>query len=555
MTLKEMLQKKILGILSLAEEGKAPDDDRLTFINDSERLMKQKIREYNLWYEGDGDELLNYYTNKNTIEYNFEPWYSRNKKNYFWSISSTESDIKRTHSGQPRNIIDTLVSIMPFPQITAGGIDADNNKVNKILNNIIKDCKLKDTYKQQQMPLTLVEGWGCYKINFDKDFSEYPTAMYYRADNVDFAYKQNRIIGCIFRDYYTNGKDRYMLVESRYFKFEGGQKILRIESELYKVNKKDSNFIEKVDFSEVPELTTTPSIIEGKNIPFLLAVPCIFFNDTSNTGCYGRSIFTGKIDLFDDLDQCLSQKSNAIRKSTPVEYFNSMFLERDANGIPKQPHAYDRKYTVYSGKANADGSISGDPVTVTQPQLNIEQYDTAATNILLEIVEGVMSPATLGIDIAKKDNAEAQREKEKVTIFTRNSILEIEEDILKDLCSQLLAAKEYMTKKEITVKEYDIAIKFNKFADDSFENKLERLMQAFDAECISERMYMQMLYDNTLSPEEYERELKWLIEHHTKTRDEGMQGMAGGGMNVPGGPGADVMSAMMGGADDENSDI
>jgi hypothetical protein len=53
---------------------------------------------------------------------------------------------------------------------------------------------------------------------------------------------------------------------------------------------------------------------------------------------------------------------------------------------------------------------------------------------MMQIINGVMSPATLGIDISKRDNAEAQREKEKVTIFTRNGIIDTETPILKDLC-------------------------------------------------------------------------------------------------------------------------
>ena len=161
-----------------------------------------------------------------------------------------------------------------------------------------------------------------------------------------------------------------------------------------------------------------------------------------------------------------------------------------------------------------------------------------------------MSPATLGIDIAKKDNAEAQREKEKVTIFTRNMIIEEETEILKDLCSQLLCAKELMDKNEITVRDYDISVKFSEFADDSFETKLEKLGAAFDSETISEEMYMQKLYGNSLSKADYDKELKWLKEHHTKPRDEGMQGMAGGGENAPG-----MLENMMGAGDDGEEEI
>ncbi len=145
-----------------------------------------------------------------------------------------------------------------------------------------------------------------------------------------------------------------------------------------------------------------------------------------------------------------------------------------------------------------------------------------------------MSPATLGIDVAKKDNAEAQREKEKVTIFNRNCMISAEEPILNDLCRQLLIAYEFMTTGKITFEDYDISIKFSEFADDSFENKLEKLGKAYDQEIISDKMFMRKLYGDTLSTADFDEELEWLKEHHTKPRDEGMKGLAGGGANTPG---------------------
>ena len=167
MTIHEYIRQKVLGIVGLAESQSTRfDSERITFINDAEKIKKDRVDEYNIWYFGDGDELLNYYTRENTIDYNFEPYYTRNKRSYFWSVSSTEGDIKRTHSGQPRNIVDTLVSILRYPSITANRFDYTDDVVNTNLQNILKDCNFKDIYKNEQLPLTLVEGWGAFKINW-----------------------------------------------------------------------------------------------------------------------------------------------------------------------------------------------------------------------------------------------------------------------------------------------------------------------------------------------------------------------------------------------------
>lgn len=540
MTILERMRARIRGVAGSVLKTKRPDDDRTTFINDNEKLGRMKLKEYDVWYDGDGDELLNFYTRENYIGFNYEPFYMRNKKNYFWAISSTEAQIKRTHSGQPRNIVDTLVNIMPFPLISAGD---DTNK----LQAVVRESGLEQVYKDEQLPLTLVEGWGCWKINWDKDVSDYPSVEYVSAENVDFIYKNGKIIGIVFKNYYTSDKKRYLLLETRSIEWkpnssaaEGseGERVLVITNELYELPMNtaatdDDTPLKKVDLKTVPELESVEERIEIGPFDKLFAVPCVLLGNTSRQWGYGRSIFTGKIDLFDDLDQALSQSSNAVRLSTPIEYIDEEYLERDKNGLPKKPKAYDRKYVMMKGQKNGDGLATGQPVQITQPSVEFSRYSDHAVQILLQILNGILSPATLGIDIAKKDNAAAQREKEKVTIFTRNALINGEERILRSLMEQMLMAKEFMDTGAVSVHAYDISVKFNEFADDSFENKLEALGKAYDMEEISTDMYLNKLYGDTLSEEERAAE-KEFLESARKARTEAYSNADGGGANTQG---------------------
>lgn len=540
MTILERMRARIRGVAGSVLKTKRPDDDRTTFINDNEKLGRMKLKEYDVWYDGDGDELLNFYTRENYIGFNYEPFYMRNKKNYFWAISSTEAQIKRTHSGQPRNIVDTLVNIMPFPLISAG---EDTKK----LQAVVRESGLEQVYKDEQLPLTLVEGWGCWKINWDKDVSDYPSVEYVSAENVDFIYKNGKIIGIVFKNYYTSDKKRYLLLETRSIEWkpnsaaaEGseGERVLVITNELYELPTNmaatdDDTPLKKVDLKTVPALDSVEERIEIGPFDKLFAVPCVLLGNTSRQWGYGRSIFTGKIDLFDDLDQALSQSSNAVRLSTPIEYIDEEYLERDKNGLPKKPKAYDRKYVMMKGQKNGDGLATGQPVQITQPSIEFSRYSDHAVQILLQILNGILSPATLGIDIAKKDNAAAQREKEKVTIFTRNALINGEERILRSLMEQMLMAKEFMDTGAVSVHSYDISVKFNEFADDSFENKLEALGKAYDMEEISTDMYLNKLYGDTLSAEEREAE-KEFLESARQARTEAYSNADGGGTNTQG---------------------
>ena len=525
-TVKKYIRQKALGINGLIQDDIDPRirDERLTFINDIDEVLKDKLREYNVLYGGDSDEILNFYTRANAIDYNTDPLMNRNKKSYFWAVSATEDDIKRTHSGQPRNIVDTEVNIVGIPKIS--GIEGVNKKLTKIL----EDNDFYDQLIQEARPFTLVEGWGAWKINWDSDFRDTPILLYYRADAVDFIYRSNQLMAIIYRDYFQDedGKN-YILFETRRLSKQRDSitgitsPCLVIEKELFRMNG-DSNVLTPVDLKDLPQLRdVTPKYVIS-NFNRFLGYPCRYFKD-NNGDLPGRSIFTGKTDLFDDLDQCLSQAANTVRRSTATEVWDTNYLEKDDDtGLPIMPHSFDRKYVQFRGAMTGDGTNASTPVQVTQPNLDIGQYSVEATNILLQIISGIMSPATLGIDIAKKDNAEAQREKEKVTIFTRNTIIHQEERCLKMICQDLLCAEELMRTGRLTNKEYDITVKYDEFADSSWEAKLETVLTAWQGGIMSDKMAIDTLYKDTLSKEDKDREIRFL-ENQRKQEMSPMGGL------------------------------
>ena len=216
LTHKDYIRLKTLGITGLIESSIDPvvRANRYLFVNDINEVKKQRLEEYIIWYLGDSDRLKNFFTRANAISYNMDPLYNENKKSYFWAVSSTEHDIKRTHSGHPRNIVDTLVYIMSIPNITN---DSDKSgTVNKNLQKILKANNFKQQITQQSRPLTLVEGWGAWKINWDKKLSDYPILLYYRADRVDFIYQSNQLRAIIYKDFYQDEDAKnYVLYETR----------------------------------------------------------------------------------------------------------------------------------------------------------------------------------------------------------------------------------------------------------------------------------------------------------------------------------------------------
>lgn len=502
MTLNERIRQRVLKYLGLEHLSSNPNSVRLTYINSEQAIREMKVREARIWAYGDSSELDNFYRDENIDGFPSNPIYTENMRQYFRAKSIKECGIKKVHSGVPHAIIETLVNAVGSPMVSS-----NNETINDILKHIIKENDFINIFNQKQLPMTLIEGWGAYKINFDKNISDYPIIQYYDAENVEFVTKYNKVIGIIYKDFYKHkGKD-YVLLETR--RIANGNSI--IEFELYRQTGRD---VERVELTEIPELADLP--VDGYTIQGLnrvLGVPCRIFYDVFNKD-YGRSVFMGKIDLFDDLDQILSQESQTVRVSTPVEYYKVDALKRQANGQVLLPNLFNRQYVeAPDGIPNGDGITGGKQIETTQPALNFAQYNDEARAKLDFILTGLLSPATMGIDLAKKDNADAQREKEKVTIMTRNNIIDREINIVKDLMEICLYLTEYMKTGKITITEHDVSVKFDEFANPSIEQKLNTWGNAYTQGIASEEMIVNSIYGDSLSDEEKQFEVNYIKQN------------------------------------------
>lgn len=501
MTLLEWVRNKVYKLLGVQKLPGTPNDNRLTFISDDEAIRVEKIRANKVWYYGDADELLNYYTNQTAYGWLANPIYNRNNRNMFWGISSIETNIKRVHCGIPKAIIDTITNIVGKPNIKC-----EDRRLNKILETNDFIYKLN----QNSRPMTLVEGDGCWKINFNKTLTDVPLFEYYGAEDWDPILKSSILIGLIFKSYYKDKKGQnYVLNECR--RMDGDSCI--IEYQLFKLDRKN-NLVE-VPVETIPELAGLKNWkING--IKCLFAVPSkYYFNPLYKNR--GKSIFDGKIDLFDMLDEIWTQASQTNRVSTPIEYYSPDILERTKDGLPILPTKYNRQYVAKRGVTDGDGNLAqGDGILTTQPELNFDKYGALASDVLSNILIGVLSPSSLGIDIAKKDNADAQREKEKQSIFTRNTIIDRETRMITELCNMALIMQDYMDRGVIVDRDYGITITYDEFANPSFESELEVLGPAWSQGQISTTQYVRLLWGDKLSEEELAEEKQYLDEQQQK---------------------------------------
>ena len=116
-------------------------------------------------------------------------------------------------------------------------------------------------------------------------------------------------------------------------------------------------------------------------------------------------------------------------------------------------------------------------INVTQPVIPSENYLQSYISFLDLCLQGVISPSTLGIDTKKMDNAEAQREKEKTTLYTRNIIIEAIQKTLPEVINCVIKAFDTYTKNS-SGNDVDVTVNFGEYASPSFEATVETVAKA-----------------------------------------------------------------------------
>lgn len=506
MSVMSKVKNKVMSKLGLVKVNSPLYGERLTFVNDDEAIRLYKVKANKVWANGDASEKLNFYTNQISFGFFDNPFYQRNELNLFWSISAKEQYIKRTSSDFANSIINTISNVCGVPQITF-----ENEEYQKIWEEIAKVNDFNILLSQDIRTNALITGTSVAKINFDTDFMKIPIIENVDAENVSIITNYGQIIAIIFKTFYKYKDNDYVLFETR----RKDQENSYIEYELFK--KVNTNEIKKCDLSEVPDTSKFTNLV-FKGVHEILGVPFIYFKNPIYKN-YGKGILEGKFTELDNLDQAESVASWCVRVSTPIEYYSEDVLERrNKNGIPSVPSAFNRQYVKKETLPNGDGEVNDPSIITTQPKLDIAQYQNEIANIKLAILDGLISPATMGMDMARNNNALAQREKEKITISTRNTINRAETEALKKLIKIAIATYKFLNSNGVfnIDDEMEINIKYDEFANPSFENELPILGNAWNLGQISTEKYVELLWGDKISDEDKAKEVAYLEKNRMR---------------------------------------
>ena len=412
-----------------AQANQITINEQLDFISNA---AKNRI-----WYRGKANELSQLYKQIST------------DRNMFWAAVPTRGmEIRKAHTGIPKLMVDVITAI----------VCADMNEV-KLPEGLIdrweKIAKEND-FKgliEKAVAETLTVGDGAFKISIDSDISSEPIIEFYPGDRIEFVRKRGRITEVIFKTVY-NSRGRKFILNEHY-----GYGYVR-----YELLQNDRI----VPMNSIDEASDLCDVEFDSNL--ILAVPFMIYKNSDYEG-RGRSIFDGgKTDSFDSLDEAWSQWMYAVRQARPVKYFPPEYVPKNPfNGTDMLPNPFDNVFIEGSGVISESGAAQRPELI--QPDIPHDAYLATYITALDLALQGIISPSTLGIDVKKLDNAEAQREKEKTTLYTRNKIVGTLQQVLPQLIQTVFNV--IAVSNNDSLSDIDIEVPFGEYANPSFESQVE----------------------------------------------------------------------------------
>lgn len=132
-------------------------------------------------------------------------------------------------------------------------------------------------------------------------------------------------------------------------------------------------------------------------------------------------------------------------------------------------------------------------------------------------LQGLVSPATLGIDVGKMSSADAQREKKDVTGNTRNTITAALEKVLPQLISATLKTYDNMQGK--SPDDYEPIVSFGEYGAPDFGSRVETVGKASTYGVMSVETQVDELWGSSKDDEWKQEEVKRIL--HEKGIEQG----------------------------------
>ncbi len=447
-------------------------------INQSEDLQSYFIKN-KIWYRGDSNELEQLYKQLD------------GKKTTFWgAVPTLGLEIKKSHSGLPSLIVSVIANIVVD---SYNGVESDNLVIMDQWKKISKDNNFSELLKQI-IKETMAIGDGAIKFSYNNQISNYPIIEWHSGEEIELIFKRKRLREIIFKSYYTKNNKSYLLKEHYGYGY--------ITYELF-------------DNDKLVPLNTIEELNMLKNVSFddriMWAIP-IKFDDNIMFEGRGASKFAGKYDAFDNFDEIISQWMEAIRQGKPIRYIPEDLCPRDPlTGETLPANLFDNQYIETDKNMGQDAKSE---IKVVQTDIPSDKYLQAYITYLGLAIQGIISPATLGIDVKKIQDANAsyERQLEKTTLYTRQNIIEALNIFIPKVINTSINILNLINKQSIN-EDIKINVLFGEYDTPSFDSQIDTISKAKNNGIMSIETSVKELYGDS-------KDEKWIEEEILRLKEE-----------------------------------
>lgn len=472
----EMTKEKIRSWLEIRD-----GNPKRIVINQADDIQSYFIKN-KIWYRGECDELEQLYKQL------------EGKRTTFWgSVPTNGLEIKKSHSGLPKLLINTIANIL------IDNFNGADIKDETISSDWEKIEKANDFYKLLKKILkeTLAIGDGAIKLSYDKKISEYPILEWYTGEKVDFVYKRSRLVELVFKTFYESKGKTYLLKEHYGYGY--------VKYELF-------------DDKKIVPLNKVEELKELENLSFdkstIWAIPLIIDENDKFEG-RGASKFDGKYDVFDSFDEIISQWIEAIRLGKTIRYIPEKLCPRDPNtGETLNPNSFDNQYILTKSDMSENAK---NEIKIEQADIPSDKYVQAYITYLGMAIQGIISASTLGIDVKKIQDANAsyERQMEKTTLYTRQGIIDALDIFIPKVINTSLKMIKQLNKAFTDKDREDIQIDvlFGEYDSPSFDSQIDTISKAKINGVMSTETSVKELYGDSKDEE-------WIAEEVMRIKEE-----------------------------------
>lgn len=417
-----------------------------------------------IWYRGDASELEQLYKQLGAQD-------PTNAARWWAAVPGNNLKLRKIHSGLPAILVDTLAYLVKSDM---DDVTFSDDAGKTAWEDLQEHLDFADIVGKGIVG-ALKSGDGAWKISVNPQVSGVPIVEFYEADRVEYTRKHGHIVSIRFWTDYTEKYHTYRLYET-YGKGFVSYRLFDGDSE--------------VSLDCVPELADLkPVQFDGE---FMMAIPFKVFDSAKYPG-RGKAIYEGKLDDFDALDEVISQWWDAIRAGRVKKYIPEDLVPTNIRtGEKQQLNDFGSEYII-TGADSRENATS--EIKMVQPEIRYEAFLASYTAALDMCLQGIVSPATLGIDIGKMSSADAQREKKDVTGYTRNTITGALEKVLPQLIRSILMTYDIMQGSTAGV--YEPAVEFGEYGAPSFDARVEIVNKAATASTMSIETQVDEMWGNS----------------------------------------------------------